>query len=209
MFVLQLTQQSLSIPQMIARYRDADRFLAFCRDCKNYGVRWSCPPLNFDPLAYLGGFGAVCILGAKVIFTPQAIEQADTQEKVWAVTRQTLGPVKEALCQSLLELEALYPGCRSLFVGGCEHCSNCARSLGQPCAHPERMRYSLDALGFDLSALTSDLLGIELLWAKDSLPAYYTLINGFLLPEGCSLPGQELIDALARGLRSQGFSLSQ
>ena len=42
------------------------------------------------------------------------------------------------------------------------------------------MRYSMDAFGFDLSAITKDMLGIEILWCKDRLPEYFTLIHGIL-----------------------------
>lgn len=34
--------------------------------------------------------------------------------------------------------------------------------------------------GFDLSAITVDLLGIKLLWCRGKLPAYYTLIHALL-----------------------------
>ena len=42
------------------------------------------------------------------------------------------------------------------------------------------MRYSLDAFGFDLSAITNDLLGIEIQWCKDRLPDYFTLVHGIM-----------------------------
>ena len=45
------------------------------------------------------------------------------------------------------------------------------------------MRYSMDAFGFDLSAITKDMLGIEIIWCKDRLPDYFTLIHGILTME--------------------------
>ena len=42
------------------------------------------------------------------------------------------------------------------------------------------MRYSLDAFGFDLSAITKDMFDIDILWCKDNLPDYFTLVHGLL-----------------------------
>ena len=43
-----------------------------------------------------------------------------------------------------------------------------------------RKNYSLDALGFDLSAITQDMLGIEIQWCRDRLPDYFTLVHGIM-----------------------------
>ena len=54
------------------------------------------------------------------------------------------------------------------------------RPLGLPCRHPELVRPSLEAYGFDISRTTNELFGIELLWGKDGmLPKYLTLVCGF------------------------------
>jgi hypothetical protein len=45
------------------------------------------------------------------------------------------------------------------------------------------MRYSLDAFGFDLTAITKDLFQIEIIWCKDRLPEYFTLIHALLTKE--------------------------
>jgi hypothetical protein len=42
------------------------------------------------------------------------------------------------------------------------------------------MRYSIDAFGFDLTAITKDLFDIDIQWCKDGLPKYFTLIHGLL-----------------------------
>ncbi len=207
MFSISFSHQLLSKEELTTKYCDVPRFLEFCKSCRNYGTRWSCPPLHIEASQYLAPYNRVWILGAQTIFTPQTILEADTPEKIKEVTRETLGPVKKALCETLLELEQKIPGSRSLFVGGCEHCTPCARTQNQPCLHPELMRYSLDALGFDLSALTSDLLGIELQWAKESLPPYYTLINGFLLPAKAMETKEELFGLFQKLLKNRLASI--
>jgi hypothetical protein len=44
----------------------------------------------------------------------------------------------------------------------------------------------MDAFGFDLSAITKDMLGIDIMWCKCRLPDYFTLIHGILTMEEVS-----------------------
>ena len=54
------------------------------------------------------------------------------------------------------------------------------RLEAKPCRHPELVRPSLEACGFDIARTTSELFGIELKWGTDgSLPEYLTLVCGF------------------------------
>ena len=45
---------------------------------------------------------------------------------------------------------------------------------------------ALDAFGFDLSAITKDMFDIDILWCKERLPDYFTLIHGILTEEEMS-----------------------
>ena len=84
----------------------------------------------------------------------------------------------------LLELERKYPGSRAFYAGTCHLCpeGTCARSEGRPCRYPDRIRPSLESLGFDIGKTASELLGIELKWSEpgsSGLPEYFTLVSGF------------------------------
>ena len=68
------------------------------------------------------------------------------------------------------------------YVGTCLYCpeGTCTRPEAKPCRHPELVRPSLEACGFDIAHTTSELFGIELKWGTDgSLPEYLTLVCGF------------------------------
>ena len=67
-------------------------------------------------------------------------------------------------------------------IGSCLYCpeGTCTRPEAKPCRHPELVRPSLEACGFDIARTTSELFGIELKWGTDgSLPEYLTLVCGF------------------------------
>ena len=82
--------------------------------------------------------------------------------------------------EEMRHLEGQVPGSVALSSGGCNMCKECSRKEGKPCRMSEKMRHSLDAFGFDLSAITKEMLGIEILWCRDRLLEYFTLIHGLM-----------------------------
>ena len=79
-----------------------------------------------------------------------------------------------------LELERRLGGRSFAYVGKCLYCDSCPRAEGKPCRHPELVRPSLEAFGFDIGRTLKELFGIELLWGKDGcIPPYLVLVSGF------------------------------
>ncbi|MDE7458334.1 MAG: DUF2284 domain-containing protein, partial [Muribaculaceae bacterium] len=65
----------------------------------------------------------------------------------------------------------------------CLHCpeSQCTRKCGEPCRHPDKVRPSLEAFGFDIGRTLSELFNIKLLWGKNGvLPEYLVLVSALL-----------------------------
>ncbi len=199
MYTVKMFQSDISMEAFIRRYRDAEKYKAYCRACPNYNTRWSCPPLTFDAEEELAKYRHVAVVALKMTYDEDTIKQADTAEKIKSVTWDTLMKEKAKMEERLGGVEAEITGSRGLSSGGCHRCTVCTRTEGKPCRFPDKMRYSLDSLGFDLSAITQDLLGIKLCWCTDTLPPYYTLIHAlFLADDGCITDGSlpRRIDAL-------------
>ena len=192
MYQTKMYQQEVPMAEFIAKYRDADKFMEYCRACPNYNTRWSCPSLSFEVEDVLAKYSRVHLVGMKMTYDEATIRSADTIEKVKQVTWDTLFVEKRALEETLLAVESTLAGSMCLSSGGCHYCETCARSVGKPCAYPDKMRYSLDAFGFDLTAITADCFGIDLCWSQGKLPPYYTLIHAIFLPEGADIAGEEL-----------------
>ena len=90
--------------------------------------------------------------------------------------------VRKDLDKNLLELEKQYPQSKAFFAGSCQICQmgKCMRIAGKPCISSERVRPSLESLGFDVSKISTELLNIEMKWSKNGiLPEYFTLVSGF------------------------------
>lgn len=157
----------------IERFRRADYFLKLCQQCGNYGRRYGCPPFDHDPLTVLQRYDRVRIIGVKV--TPH------DKSLPLSAAGDMMHPVTTALNEELLELERSSGGMSFSFVGSCPYCdgAQCARIDGKPCRHPDKVRPSLEAYGFDVSLTAKELLGIEIKWSEQGLlPEYLTLVGG-------------------------------
>ena len=183
MYKKSLYRNSMPMSEFINRYQNVEKYLAYCKECPNYNTLWSCPSLSFDIDGYLSKFSFIYLIAIKMDLSKETIEAADTAEKIKSVTKDILWKEKAWLQDKLLDAEKLLPGTTSFTAGGCTLCASCARKENKPCRQPDKMRYSLDSFGFDLSAITHDLLGYDIQWCKGRLPDYYTLVHAFLSPE--------------------------
>lgn len=165
----------------IAEYRDCQKFIGFCKECKNYGTLWSCPP--FDKEIDLSEYKFAYILGTKVLIDSKTRHSVDTVEQRTRLTYDILLDIRKVIDKKLLELEKQFQGSLAFYAGSCRQCEDniCTRTQGLPCTKPQKMRSSLEAIGFDMGKTTSELLGIEMKWSTDNvLPEYFTLVSGFL-----------------------------
>ena len=169
----------------IERFRRADYFLELCRQCGNYGRRYGCPPFDDEPLSLIGAYRRVRVIGVKIIPTDKRLPL----EAVGGL----LGPVTSELNKELLGLEESLGGLCFGFVGSCPYCGGepCARIDGVPCRHPEKVRPSLEAFGFDMGQTAKELLGLDILWSRDGfVPEYLTLVCGIFYERKSKVEGQ-------------------
>ena len=154
-------------------FRKVGAFVKLCQQCGNYGHRYGCPPFDDNTLSIVDNYQKVRIYGVKIIPQDKSLP-LDT-------ANQLMEPVTRWLNKELLEEEKALDGFGLGFVGSCPYCGNkpCARIKGENCRHPDKVRPSLEAFGFDVSKTAKDLLGVEIKWSKDGLlPEYLTLVYG-------------------------------
>ena len=181
-FIIAMQEKSYDAIDMVAfidretyvrDFRDVETFEDCCRACPNYGNRWGCPPFDHDTLQDLLPYNKVMLVGVKI--TPH--DSKMPMEQVYDLMR----PELERLNRRLLDLERENNGFALGFVGKCERCGNapCARIDGKPCRHPDVVRPSLEAYGFNVSETSSKLLGIDMVWSHDkNVPRHLTLVCG-------------------------------
>ncbi len=163
----------IAVDAYIAGYWDGPRFLELCRQCRNFGNRWGCPPFDFDVEQVLRQYSYAHLMATKI--TPHE------QGLPWTMAREYLRAEHVRIERELLELEERIGGRAFGFNGECLHCPGhgCRRPSGEPCLHPEQVRSSLEAFGFDIGSTLTKLFGIELLWGKEGqMPDYLVLVCG-------------------------------
>lgn len=147
------------------RRRDVARFEALCRECPLYASRWCCPPLGGSELSAPSRYTSLRLTGVKIV-------PGDSRY---------ISEVRALTEPGILEEERRLGGYAALFTGQCRHCQGqeCTRPTGGECRHPELVRPSLEALGYNVGALAEDFLGHRLLWSADGeMPEYLLLVAG-------------------------------
>lgn len=183
-YTIKKLEAQIDIPTYLEEYVDIPTFLECCRACPNYERTWSCPPYDFDVEAYWRRFARLKIFGTRLVFGKEETERAYTKEELDHILKETLGKEKERLSWEMEKREKEIPGSVALSAGSCSYCQSCTRPEGKACRQPERMRYSIEALGGNVGKTTSQLLGVELEWMEENrLPRHFTLINGLLIPK--------------------------
>lgn len=182
MFTTQRYTAQIAVKEYVERYVDVEGFLACCRECPSYDRAWSCPSYDFDVLEYWSQYETLELTAVKIRFDEAYAGKPFSEEEMNQIMEKSVGAVKQQLSQELYKREREVPGSVSLSAGSCSLCEKgCARAQGQPCRFPERLRYSIEALGGNVGLTISRLMGLELEWMEQGrLPGYFVLVCGLL-----------------------------
>lgn len=176
MYTLQRFEKNISVEDYIKTYVNVGEFLEYCKECRNYGRVWSCPPYDFEPEKYWNEFAEFTVIGYKIDFG-----KGFSQDR----SLEIMAEVKRKLTEELFELENAFEGSVSLSAGSCSICVEknqmCTRPQNEPCRYPDKMRFSIESLGGNVGKTVHDLLGIPLCWIEEGkVPPYFVLAGGLL-----------------------------
>lgn len=167
--------KTIDVDTYIEDYVNVEEFLEYCKACRNYNRKWCCPAFDFSPVSdYWRRYDKLKVVGKKML-----LDEADKEN--W---ESLMAQVKAELTAELYEEEVKNPGSISLSAGSCTICGedNCTKKTGEDCRFPEKMRYSIEALGGNVGLTASKLLGIRLQWMEeDKVPDYFVLVGGLLI----------------------------
>lgn len=173
----------ISTQDYIRKFRDIDKFIEFCKDCKNYNSVWTCPPFDSRSYKCIDAFSLTTIIGVKINIDQKLRNQANSAEERDALIRKILLEVRREFDAQLLSMEQQITPSLLYCAGSCRLCAQgeCKRLKGEKCRYPDKMRSTLEAIGFDMGRTTSELLGVEMKWCNgNELPPYFTLVYGLL-----------------------------
>lgn len=159
----------------VCNYFDKNLFTALCSaGCANYNKKWSCPPHSLDYRDFSIGWDNLFILYARM-----ELSQFSYVNNDYLKIKAANSILKSRGDKFLRQMATMYGSYIS--TGSCRLCKPCKCKTGLPCAHPELMTYSFEAMGVDVGKLVIEQFQKPLLWYKPHcLPVYTSVVCGLL-----------------------------
>jgi len=168
-----------------------DEVLGYCQHCHNYGKNYSCPGFMESSQTYLAPYKYATLVLTETSSAPIKDLWDQVKEKTFdswvldlhkgydgrsmtpetAVSMVVFEEVKNSMADLLLDLEA--EGVISSAPGSCTRCEACTKEAGQPCVHPEKVRPSLEALGYLVSDIYKEFFDLKLEWSDKVLQDHF------------------------------------
>lgn len=163
----------------LLKYQNKQKFDLLCeKGCPNYNKKWSCPPLSPSYSKFISKYENIMVI---VISTK--LDQFSYIKNDYLKVKAANTIMKSRIDKALRSF--ISDDCYYISTGSCRMCRPCKRKLNQPCAHPDIMTYSFEALGINVSEMVSDLFDFELKWyKKKALPEYTSVVAGLIFNGG-------------------------
>lgn len=165
----------ISSVKLTMKHQNVEKFTKLCKHgCKNYNQKWSCPPNSPSFSSFSQGWKNLYVIFFRTEMHPFSdIKNPYLQIKA---ANMMLKSRADKYIRKLCKDEG-----RVISTGSCRLCKPCHLKNGEPCAHPNIMTYSYEAMGIDVDALVFDCFGKHLLWYKNGcIPEYTSVVCGYL-----------------------------
>lgn len=150
---------------ILNKYMNFDYFTGLCKDgCPHYNLSYTCPPNSPKFTEYAKNYEH-----SLVIAMYMNIDNGNSIETVHPYLRRVLSDL-------LIPLEEKFNGLLS-DGGRCRYCEKCTYIDNLPCRYPDRIRFSMEAMGIDLDKVCKDILNHSILWTKNDENNYCTVLG--------------------------------
>ena len=175
----------------IKSYFQPEVFIEFCKACKYYNKIWTCPPYDFDITKMLEDYQYAYIIGIKLYINDlgERFKELLDNKDLEYVTSEIYKTARAVLDEKLVTIGDRDKHLCILLAGRCLLCDRCTREKHIPCIHAEMTHFSLESLGFNVSAICEDILGDKLLWVKERLPEYFIFASAVFSQEKLDIEG--------------------
>ncbi|MFW5746439.1 MAG: DUF2284 domain-containing protein [Nanoarchaeota archaeon] len=165
------------------------QFADMCKQgCRNYDSKYCCPPFSPSFQAYVKE-PYMLLLILKI-----DLDQFDYKE--YHKLRVGNAIIKPRIERVMRALEP-YTDSKFCSSGACRLCKPCKRKANKPCQHPDKMRFSLEALGVDCNKLAETAFHVPLVWYKEKkAPTYTSVLSGLPLRKQ-----EDILDLTRRTLK--------
>jgi len=205
---ISFTVESTTIEELL-KYYSPKVINKYCENCIKFSKVWTCPPLPFKDIDYVSRYKYCYIISGKVHINK--IPKSELEELVSSALKKygnlsnsndefsnTFNGLyhifREFNDDKIFSLETYFKDSISLASGRCLKCKDCSRIFNKPCLFEDKLRYSLEGLGFDVSLIIENVFKDKIQWSNDFKPQYVTCVSALLSNE--HLPVNSIIDLL-------------
>lgn len=149
----------------IHKYMNFDYFTGLCKDgCPHYNLSYTCPPNSPTYTTYTKDYENVLVIA---MYTD--INEENSINDVHPYLRRLLSDI-------LIPLEKEFDGL--LTDGGrCRYCEECTYVDNLPCRFPDKIRFSMEAMGIDLDKVCREILDHKIVWNNEESKSYCTVLG--------------------------------
>lgn len=195
--------KQVSMKQLM-KCHDLETVSGYCQSCSNFGKNHSCPEFKFSIDDYLNQYNYATVIMTHINTDIIKKESERLKEKTFRsrvfsnytknnpnvqtdwksqLSMYVFNLVKDHMAQELLELEKGHESVVGLPPGSCTSCQVCTKTKGQACVHKDKLRYSLEALGFLVSDIYERFFDMQLGWTENELPESFNTCSAILSGE--------------------------
>ena len=185
MYQVKRLTATIAVEDFFKNYVDIPQFVECCKACPNYGLKWSCPPYDFEVEDLWKQYKTLEVICDQVVFDKAAKSKEYSAEELMKVTGDIHLKEKLRMEEELRQKEG--DGMLALAAGSCHLCSTCTRkdhphgTAKEYCAQYGKMRCSIESLGGNVAKVCEELLGQTIQWISgNQLPDHLMLVGGLL-----------------------------
>lgn len=149
----------------VNKYMDFDYFTGLCKNgCPHYNLSYTCPPNSPKYTDYTKDFENTLVIA---MYTD--VNEENSISDIHPYLRRILSDM-------LIPIEKEFNGL--LTDGGrCRYCEKCTYVDNLPCRFPDKIRFSMEAMGIDLDKVCREVLNHKIVWDKKDDKSYCTVLG--------------------------------
>lgn len=106
---------TISTEEYIRKFSNSECFIKYCKECRNYGKVWVCPPFSHDTMAELRQYANLFLVATKII--------PDEKKIPFSEVNRFFRPERLRIEKKLRDMEITYRGKAFAYAGSCLYCS--------------------------------------------------------------------------------------
>ncbi len=98
-----MKEAEISVEEYVSKYVRPEEFLQYCRECPNYGHKWSCPEYDFDTREYFRRYRNLKVFGLKILYDEDLCRKELTREEMRKILSESMMVERKKLDSMLRE----------------------------------------------------------------------------------------------------------